>query len=156
MHGLLKQARERYGDQLAIVLLPMPLNPRCNKYVNTSRPEHEHACEFARLALAVWKTKPKAFASLHDWLFEQAEVPTPEAAKNYAAKLVGAAALESALADGDLDRRIEASGRVFSLSGEDRILPRLITGTSIAAGEPPSAQFLFDYLEKKLGLKPPP
>lgn len=153
MHRYLEQARARYGDQLAIVLLPAPRSPACNRYVKTNKREYENSCAFARLALAVWKVKPEAFSTFHDWLLDRAELPTVEAAKKYAAELVGAAALEKAGGEEDVNQRLEANCRLYHFMGQGD-LPKLIGAKHMAVGEPRSALQLFQFLEKVVGLKP--
>lgn len=153
LYPLLEQARQRYGDQLTILLLPMPLDSRCNKHINFSKDIHKNACAFARLILAVWKTKPAEVATMHRWLFSQDKEPTAEAARAYAAELVGADALEQALQDPDLGRRINENGRIYTLA--ERQLPKLITKSNTAIiAFPAKAQDLFDFFEKYLRLKP--
>ena len=154
-HRYLEEARRRYGDQLVIVLLPVPMNTACNKYIQVDRPEHEQSCEFARLALGVWKARPAAFADFHHWLLDRNEMPTIEASKDHAAKLVGTEALEIALADKELGRQLEENARLFDLAGNGQI-PKLLTEKFTAVGEPQSAAQLFDFFEKNVGLKPAP
>ena len=46
----------------------MPLDTECNKLILDQHPDHKQACRYAKLALAVWATKPTEFAGFHDWL----------------------------------------------------------------------------------------
>jgi uncharacterized membrane protein len=147
----LEQARRRYGNQLAILPLVVPLHPGCNKEITTLSPANEHACELARLALAVWRTDPRAFETFHLWLMEAPKVP--EAARQSAAALVGADALAKALADDAINRQLEEHVRIYAESGKGQ-LPRLVYGRQAALGQPADAQQLFDFLEKTVGLRP--
>jgi hypothetical protein len=63
LHGLLDRCLRRYGaEQIAFVLLPVPLESRCNPAITVVEPGREGACEYARLALAVWQAAPERFA----------------------------------------------------------------------------------------------
>jgi len=53
VHRRLQQARQRYGDQLSIVTLPVPMNKECNPAAKDSRPDLRHACELAKIVLAL-------------------------------------------------------------------------------------------------------
>ena len=68
MNRYLQQARQRFGDQVAIIVLPVPLNSECNDAVQTTNPSHKDACEIARIALSVWRLSPEAFPDYHNWL----------------------------------------------------------------------------------------
>ncbi len=68
LHGNLKQAIKRYGDQLAIIALPMPLNSDCNPLVSKNEDRHQDACSLAILALAVYKTKHRQWYEFQEWL----------------------------------------------------------------------------------------
>ena len=76
MHHRMQEARERYGDRLAVALLPTPMNTSCNIYAKVTKPPHELACEYARLALAVWNVRPAVFAEYHDWLMDPPDPPS--------------------------------------------------------------------------------
>jgi uncharacterized membrane protein/protein-disulfide isomerase len=153
MDDFLEQARRRYGDQLAIVTLVVPLHPGCNAYVKTAKPGSEHACEFARLAVAVWEAKADQFENFHHWLMESE--PTPQQARRRAEDLIGANALTKVLEDGSVDRRIAYHVRVYASFGGGQ-LPKVIYGGHAAQGAPGGAQELFSFLEKNVGLTPPP
>ncbi len=153
LHRDLEQARQHYGDQLAIVLLPVPMNPRCNPFVKVEQASHQKACEYAHLALAVWRAKPTAFETFHRWLMESVEVPSLEAARNQAAELLGANSMDQALLDPELDRQLEENCRLYALAGKGTI-PKLIYNKKVISGRPASARQLFGLLEKVLGIPP--
>jgi uncharacterized membrane protein/protein-disulfide isomerase len=148
--GYLEEARERYGDQLAILVLVVPLNYDCNKHVRTLNPLQKHACTYARLALAVWQANPDTFPAYHSWFLKSQ--PSPEAARRHAAELVGAEALSRALSDGEVERQIQENVAIYAQYGGGT-LPKLIYGPHTARGQPANAQQLFDYLEENVGLR---
>ncbi len=153
LHRFIQQARQRYGAQLAIVLLPNPMNKSCNRHVLSDQPAHKEACHYARLALAVWNAKPEVFETYHDWLMEPKVVPSVASVRGKAAELIGEAALEQALADEAISRRIEADGLIYDLAGHGTI-PKLMTETFVASGQSQTAEQLFELLEKQIGLQP--
>ena len=76
MHAHLREAMDRYGDQLAVVILPMPLELDCNKLVPATDPSHRGACKIARTALAVAEVDPSKFLDFHNFLMaERGESP---------------------------------------------------------------------------------
>ncbi len=153
LHHLMEQARQRYGSQLAIVLLPNPMNSSCNRYVKVDQAPHREACHYARLALAVWNAKPKAFEQFHEWLMDPTDVPSVEDARDKAAELIGEELLSAALADKKISRQIEADGQIYHEAGHGAI-PKLMTEKFVAAGQPQSAEQLYEVFETQLGLTP--
>ncbi len=151
MSAYLEQARKRYGSQLAILPLVVPLHPTRNRYIKTLNPRNEHASEYARLALAVWQANPGAFETFHRWLIESDH--SLASAKEHAASLVGTDALDKATTLGDLDRQIQKNVEIYGQFGAGN-LPLLIYDKQTARGEPANAQQLFDFLEKYVGLSP--
>ncbi len=155
LHQQMKQARERYGKQLAVVLLVNPMNKSCNRYVQVDQPAHREACHYARLSLAVWNTAPEEFAGYHEWLMEPKEVPSVEEARDQAAKLISVAGLNAALADKTIARQIEANGEIYHLAKHGPI-PKLMNEKFVASGPLKDAAQLFEVLEKFADVRPLP
>ncbi len=146
LHAMLESARQRYGERLAVVMLPVPMHADCNPLVKENRPGTEHACELARIALAVWHADAAKFAAMDAWLMQDDALPTPDAAHAHAIELIGAEALERALADPAIDDRIAGNVGLYG-SFTQRTVPMLIAGRSILLGSPPEIQKLYDFLE---------
>jgi protein-disulfide isomerase len=149
-HQAVHGAMERYGNDLAIVALPVPLDGACNRAVTTTNPQHAEACEIARIAVAVWRVDRKRFSPFHSWLFESAQPRIAAEARQYAAELVG----ENALA-GELSRpyagmyiakHVELYERVGSGS-----LPKLMFPRSTTVGAVESTSTLIDMIQRELG-----
>ena len=147
MHRRLQEARKRYGGQLAVALLPTPMNAACNKYVHEAKPGRELACDYARLALAVWYARPTAFAEYHDWLMEPRDPPPLDAARRRAAQLLGRKPLEAALADSRIDRRIADDAEIYHAVGLGAI-PKLLLSRFVLVGAPASTDKLCESLDK--------
>ncbi|MCC6679920.1 MAG: thioredoxin domain-containing protein [Phycisphaeraceae bacterium] len=160
LYQFMHQARQRYGDQLAIIMLPTPLNSDCNRHVTKTKPEQKHACELAKLALAVWLADSDQFTAMHEWLFEHYEqmvFDSPfgsnvEAARSFAETLVSKDALERTLADPAVDAWISTNNDLYNALGGGQ--PKLLLHDLRIDGRPETAQELFDLLEKHTSLRP--
>jgi len=155
MHWRLEDARRRYGDRLAVVLVPVPLNAGCNPAVETNAPGHAFSCVYARLALAVWHARPAAFAAFHKLLIESEEVPPPGKARYEATKILGADRLDEIIAGADIAADLERSVELYRLTDRGRI-PKLILGDAVAEGDADTSADLYELLEKHLPLQTPP
>jgi len=89
MHGLLEGAVARYPDQLAVIVLPIPLNRGCNSHLPEGVKDQKSACELAQLSLVVWRANPEKFPEFHQSLFDLQGMPY-ELAESLAVSLVGA------------------------------------------------------------------
>jgi uncharacterized membrane protein len=160
LHGLLVEAQRRFGNQLAIVSLPMPLDAACNHLMTRTPGAHQNACEYAALGLAVWRAQPGAFAQFDTWIFTPpSPLPVPQV-KQYAEQLVGRENLERALADGWVKQQIQTDVAIYdtnsrALNGDSR-MPQLIIGSSISSGPVPRIENLYQMLSEQFGLKANP
>ncbi|MDA0284050.1 MAG: thioredoxin domain-containing protein [Planctomycetota bacterium] len=66
MHHEIDAAFKKFGDDLAVLALPIPLNATCNDQVGTTESQHRESCELANLAVAVWRLKPDKYHEYHD------------------------------------------------------------------------------------------
>ncbi len=158
-HRLIAKALERYSGRLAIISLPMPLDSACNPLVKRTTAEHAHACEFARLGLAVFRAQSAAFREFDDGLFA-AEVPPPiEQARARAAQLVGAAQLEQALSDPWVDEQLASAVALYEANahaaGGDTRMPQIVIGAHVVHGPIGTADELFQLLERHTALGAP-
>ncbi len=154
LHPYLHASLERYGDQLAIVVLYVPLSKKCNSSVKRDQVVHLHACDYARLGYSVWKLAPEHFAEFHDYLLEKEKAPSIFDAREQAMRLAG----EAVLIDEELKNeafvrvRKNCAAHVKLKTG----LPLLLTEKGMIRGVPQSEAELFEFLETKLGLQPLP
>lgn len=156
VHDLLVRAQQRFGDQLLIVTLPVPLDSRCNPLVTTTAPENQNACEYARLGLALWRTKPAAFAAFTAWVFVSPRPPSVEATRHYVEELVGANGLQAALADAWIPRQLQTDAALFEANSKRSgvwQLPQLMIGKALSVGEIQTLDGLLSLLHENLGLK---
>ncbi len=80
LHELMGEARKRFGDQIAIVMFPYPLESRCNPSLIRTRPTSRGSCKLTELALATFQANPNAFPVLHEFLMTGKGLPQYTAA----------------------------------------------------------------------------
>ena len=163
VHQHLMEVHRSLSNQLAIVSLPVPLEKSCNPLVKRVFPEHTNACVYARLGLGVWRADRTRLEAFDDWMFSSARPPSPDQARDYAAKLVGTNKLSAALEDPWGERLLQESIRLYHtnyLVYRQGRMPQLIIGTNLASGQLRNAQELYRLLSNHLGLalpgSPPP
>ena len=155
LHRYLKQVLKRYDGQLAIAALPVPLDGKCNANIPipATRPQHQDACTLAMIGLRVWLVNPKAFATFDDWMFAGSEPPPVQAAKAYAAKLVGAQPFEQTRLDPRIIRQIKNNVKIPTLLPR-QTLPILIMRTKVTFGLIAAPQQLYKLIEKDYQITP--
>ena len=151
LHQHMQQARTRYGDHFAIVVLPVPLETSCNPYVQRTHPKHVGACKYASLALAVLSVDDDKFGEFHDWLMESESPPPFDEAYRHAARLVDPERLETEQQSDRVRRRLQTYTQLYE---KIQRLPVLIIGNGIMVGVPANAKEFYGVLEKRLGMHP--
>jgi hypothetical protein len=73
MAPMMKEALARYGDKVALIVMPVPLDKDCNKLITNSSMHHQGACTTARLACGVAKLDPPAFVKFHEFLMAKSD-----------------------------------------------------------------------------------
>jgi len=157
-HPLLKRVQASLSNDLAIVLLPMPLDKACNPLLAATGPDHIHACEYARIGLAVWRAKPAAFGAFEDWFFEP-QKPRPVAeVRAKAIELTGRPDLDAVMADPWIEDWLKLGREVFKANWDRtgrNFLPMLNIGPVLSSGKLESDDELYGILEQHVGLKRP-
>jgi len=144
---MLVEARERYGDQLAVVLVPCPLERKCNPYTQSDPMAHENACDYARCALTVWLASPDLFEEFHEWLLLSDPMPTIAAARGRGESLVGSDTYDRFDDDERIDRLITLASNLYRQQ-QQATMPKLISGEQQISGVPRSSAALFEALEQ--------
>jgi protein-disulfide isomerase len=163
MHAHVREALDRYGDQLAVVIMPVPLELECNKMVPATDPMHRGACKMAKLALAVAQIDPVKFHDFHDFLLaDEEKAPTAGQAVARAFRLVNRRELSELTNSESIEGRIQKYIKLYaSLSAEHKGkdtksfgLPAQIVGDTVLSGGEVTAEEMFEAWEKALGIKP--
>jgi len=156
LHRQLEEARQRYGGQLAILVLPVPMNHGCNEYIdpNYKHPDHKLACEYAKLAMAVWRLAPEKFPAFHKWLMGTDPIPPLSEARSRAEEYANADALDGEEGGDAVGKLLKQTTLLFKRCGAGAI-PKLILGDKAVGGEFRNSEELFRVLERHTGLKAP-
>jgi uncharacterized membrane protein len=157
MHGELEAIQKQYPGQLAVVMLPCPLDRNCNPHAPPG-PAHRDACVYARLGLAVWRADRSQFARFHDEMFQLQGRLTPAIARQKASELVGEAALKRAEQDPWIGKTLDQTFAIYRIMArQNPRMPKVVLGgTVILHGVTVSQRDLVNALEKYAGLKSAP
>ncbi len=153
MDTYLESAMSQYPDDLAVIVLPSPLNRSCNKHLPAEVHDHAKACEFAKYALAVWRADPEQFTAYHHWLFKNNTV-LPEVAEAEAIKRVGESAFNKALSDQWANQIIKQNCDDYKqFIKRTPVMPKLLLGGSqVLQGASTNEETFIRELEKNLHL----
>ena len=139
----------KHPADVALIVLPVPLESSCNPRVPRGS-GHPGSCELARLALAVWRSDPGAFAAFHQSLFAGVD---PASARLHAGEIIGPERLTEALRDPWIEELIQANIRDWrALSATTNKLPKLlIRDRRILHGLPGDEAGFIRVIEQELG-----
>jgi protein-disulfide isomerase len=153
LHPFIDAVRQRYGDQIAIIVRPVGLHKKCNKYMQKNKEIHEFSCHYTRLALAVWHADPKTFHLFHEYMLQdKEEIPSLQDAIDYAADLIGKDRLETELKNPEVLDLVQDSIQLLKDNGDK--LPTLYFGYKKITGIPTSTERLYRAFERTLHVKP--
>ncbi len=153
LHQYLLEARRRYGNQFAVVVVPVPMNSKCNKHISYTHPDQEDACRYAKLALAVWQIVPSKFEGFHNWLFASRRLPGVWEATDRAAQFVARERLVKECKGPLVAQQIRRYTQFHQLAG-GRSVPKILAGKWVISGKAASAQEICGLLERALGIEP--
>jgi len=159
LHPILVETQRRLSNRLAIVTLPLSMSTNCNPLIPASIPSHPGSCDFIRISLAVWRANPDAFLKFEDWIFTPQDPPSVDRTREFAVELVGAAALEKALADPWIAEQMNLHSQIHHKNYaalQSRGMPQIILGNAISIGPLNSVDHLLVLLDKYLGLRAGP
>lgn len=152
LHEYLSAFLSKHPEQLCIVVLPCPLERRCNPALPENVSDHPRACELARLALACWREAPEKFPAVHQLLFKRPAIDR-EAIEN----LVGTPLREDVWIDEILAANVEDYRKICAANRHleaPNVLPKLLVGgTKMMHGGTGSREQLFRALEQEFMLK---
>ena len=137
MHSRVLEVQRSFGDRLAVVSLPMPLDARCNSLMRATPRPHTNACQYAKLGLIVWRAKHGAILPFDDWLFGFQKPPPLIDVTNKAVELVGTVAFEIASRDPRVEEQIRQAVEIYGISAREfrqGSMPQFMIGTNIVSG----------------------
>ena len=146
-HHAIAGAQKKYGDDLAIFALPVPLEKKCNSAATGGG--HPGACELARIAIAVWRIDPSKFQEFHDWMFKTTR--SESAARQFAETLVDKERLKTEMSSGVPGQYIGRHVSLYQRVGSGQV-PKLIFPSTTMQGEVNSINTLCQAIERELAV----
>jgi protein-disulfide isomerase len=137
MHPLVLEVQRSFGDRLAIVSLPVPLDSQCNPLIRRTPPPHVNACVYAKLGLIVWRARHAAIQPFDDWLFSFQNPPPLNEVTNKVLQLVGLVPFEAASHDPWVEQQLRTDIDIYTVSGREfhqGNMPQFMIGTNIVTG----------------------
>ena len=142
---------QAYGDQLAVIVLPVPMDAKCNPHVNSTAAQHRESCEIAKLAIAVWHVAPERFTEFHNWLMESR--PNYARALTQAESLIDRDKLQAELQSTVPSAFVKANVDLYKRASAGAI-PKILFPRTSAVGEMRSKESLISLIEKQLVQQP--
>ena len=149
-HKAIDGAFDKYGDDLAIIALPVPLDGSCNDTVRRTSASHHNACELARIAVAVWRVDRTKFKEFHDWMFGGTR--SSSSARAEAERLVGKEKLTAELKLPHAKDYISRHVDLYKKIGQGSV-PKLMFPKSTMTGSVSSSRILCNTIERELAKK---
>lgn len=153
-HFQLEEARKHFGDRLAIVVLPVPMNHQCNPHASPAGSgPRAHACAYARYAVALWQTDRARFAEFHHWMFEPETPPPVEEVRKMARQLAGQAVIDCADSSPTPRDAIRTYVALYDALGRGNI-PKLVDKHFLIDGRFRDGQQIVEVLETEWNPEP--
>ncbi len=146
-HESLDAARRQFGDRLAVLTLPLPLDGKCNPTVAQTNAMHREACDLAKLAIAVWGVDRDQFAEFHDYLFDSKTNYAGAMAK--ARSMVDAKKLDEMLSGSMPSDYIAKHVALYQKAGAGTI-PKLLFPSTTIVGSVESGQAMTSLIQQHL------
>lgn len=154
MHATMQQALERYGDQVALLVMPIPWDQECNKFISESA-SHRGACGTAKRAVGIARIDRSEFAKFHDFLMTGKDNPPVDKVIPKANGLVDRDRLRDLIRGPEVSKQIQGYIELFGkLQNSKTGLPVQILGDHIISGTVEKPEDVFKQWEEHLGVKP--
>lgn len=147
-HKAIKEAKSLLGDDVAVVVLPVPMNTSCNDTVKTTDPRFTESCDLAKLAVSLWRVDADQLMEFHNWLLDGDQVPSLADATAKAKTLVDGAKLDADLASGISAKYVAKTVELYKRAGSGSV-PKLIFPTTTVVGEFTSGSALAEMIRKQ-------
>ena len=137
MHERVVAVQRSFGDKLAVVSLPMPLDAQCNSLIRRTHPNQVNGCTYARLGLAVWRARRDAVQEFDDWLFKFPQPPPLVDVTNKVLQLIGSSAFRAVTIDPWIEAQLRTDIELFTVSMRDYKndrMPQFMIGTNVLSG----------------------
>ena len=157
LHSYIRQTIPKYENKLSCIMVPMPLDNKCNPLIKTTQKDHINACNYAKICLAVHQISPEKYDEFDNWLFSNHNSAKPlSTVRNYAERILGKNILDKTINSQSVLDQIATNIEIYNLNstnGGTTIMPQTIVKNRVVFGPPPSAQALENILIQILDLK---
>ena len=157
LHGYVRQIIPKYKNQLSSIMVPMPLDSKCNPRIKTTQKDHINACNYAKICLAVHQVSPGKYDEFDKWLFSDHNSIKPlSTVRKYAEEIAGKKIFNETIDSQSVLDQLATNIEVYNLNsnnGGTTIMPQSIIKNRVMFGPPPSAQALEKILIQILDLK---
>lgn len=153
-HRAVHEALQKFGDDLAIIALPVSVHGACSESATATSVPHGDSCELARLSIAVWRIDRTKFQQYHDWMFSGGRNRTISEAKKQAESLVGADALRKELDKKVAGQYLKKHGELYNKAGAGSV-PKLLFTRSTLVGEVGNGRTLTGIIEREALIEKP-
>ncbi len=147
-HRAIKEACETMGDELAVIVLPVPLNRACNPHAVGGDGKFAESCELSKLAVACWRLDAGQFVEFHHWMFEGPSAPRYADAKSRAEGMFGKDKLDAELAKTAPGQYIAKHAELYNRVGRGTV-PKLLFPRTSVEGEMSSGAALVDMIRRE-------
>jgi uncharacterized membrane protein/thiol-disulfide isomerase/thioredoxin len=162
MNSMIHEALDHYGDQVALLVMPIPLDKDCNKLITDPAVTHPGACGTARMVIGLAKLDPKSFARFHDFLMsgDNDKPPRMEKIIPKAYGMVPADKLRELQRGPEVAKQLESYvdlfGQLQAKSKDQKAfgLPVQILGDNVVSGEVEKIDDVYKAWEENLHIEP--
>jgi uncharacterized membrane protein/protein-disulfide isomerase len=160
MYTTMQHARERYGDQVALLVMIVPLDQSCNKLITDPAASHQGACDTAKRAIGISRLNPGAFEQFHDFLMTGKDhPPAADATIPRSYVLAERDSLREVMRSEPLAKQLQSYIDLFAelqkqSTSKNFGLPVQILGDQLMTGSVEKEEDVFKAWEKDLGVKP--
>lgn len=161
MYPFIHEALEKYGDQVALLVMPIPLDKECNSLVTDPTLLHPGACGTTRLVLGLARLNPSGFGKFHDFLM--ADKDKPPGMEKIVPKAYGLTnpdklreVKQSPETKKQMEGYVKLYGKLMEQNKSEKSfgLPVQILGDKVMSGSVEKADDVFKAWEENLGVKP--
>jgi len=152
LHRVLLEAMGEDEGAFAVMLVPVPHDPRCNPAIARPKLEHANACAYARLALSLWAADWTQYAAFDEFLFAGEHPPALGLARARAAAMLGRAVFDPTVPDAEIDPVIREGIAVYESVGPERT-PTVLMPKGSFTGRVTSTKELWKILGGKRNTK---
>ncbi|MDP6893394.1 MAG: vitamin K epoxide reductase family protein [Verrucomicrobiota bacterium] len=157
LHSYVRKIIPKYKNKLSCIMIPMPLDSKCNPRIKSTQKDHINACNYAKICLAVHQVSPGKYDEFDQWLFSNHNsAKTLSTVREHAEKIIGKKILDETINSQSVLDQLATNIEVYNLNsnnGGTTIMPQSIIKNRVMFGPPPSAETFEKILIQILDLK---